>query len=319
MAAVGGATSKSTPGPSHSTQSSSPSSQSNGASRSDKSQQPQNQKNNKDSFESGESKDKKQKVNLTGEDTSAPAARQEVSQSAGTDPAVKREDKGQLDKNTRWENKFEAGSTDASARASGEVGKDGVKGEVNAQASATAFKDQGKIEHKTEIPGSDVSLNNTVSGEVKAEAEAHFNAEGHASPQDGVGGSVEAGASAALSGELKGKSELNIKGENGEAENLASVEAGVQGHVGPEVGIKAGGGYQDGELTAELGLDLSPIVGGGVDVKVGVNADNIVENGGKIADEIARGAGALGDQIQKGLGETVSGIQRFFGGVSIFG
>jgi len=314
MAAVGAATSKSTTGSSQSSrssQSSNRSSQSNSASRPDKSQQsksqPQNQKTNKDSFESGESKDKKSKVNLTGENTSSPAARGEVSQNASTGSAVKREDKGQLDKNTRWENKFEAGSADASASASGEVGPNGAKGEINAQASATAFKDQGKIENKTEIPGSDVSLNNTATGEVKGEVEAHFNAEGHAT-KDGVGGSIDTGASAAITGELKGKSELNIAGENGKTENLASVEGGVRGHVGPEVGINAGAGYKDGKLTTELGVDLSPIAGGGFDVKLGVNVDNIVKNGEKIANEISRGAGALGDQLQK-----------LFGGVSLFG
>jgi hypothetical protein len=311
-----------------------PSNQSNQSNQSRQSQGSRNQ----DTFESGNDGKAKQKVDIgggqgsaqvshdakTGEtktDGSVDIAHVDASASRSTDAVAERDDHAEIAPGTTASNHIEVGKGELNANLSAGVDDEGAHANAGVSGEYTVVKDEFHVENNTTLVDGEKPLNskNTIDGEAAVRVEGHANADAYVDKDGNAGAHVDVGGVAGGDANLTLASELSTVDEKGNKEELASGEIDLHGNAGLAAGFKGGFDFKDGKLTTELGFNFTPGVGGGINTKLSADFGNIAKEGQEIAEEIGKGAGDFGYQAQKQLGETLSGIQKFLGGVQIFG
>jgi hypothetical protein len=244
-----------------------------------------------------------------------------ASATKSTGPAFERHDQKEIAPNTTASNNVEAGKAQVGANLSTNVDDKSVKGSAGVHGEATAVKDDFHVKNKTTLVNGDKPVNseNTLDGQVNVGVKGDASADAYADKDGNAGAHVYVGGKAGVDGSITAGSQLSTVDDKGKKEDLAGGSVTLHGDAGVAAGFHAGGDFKDGKLSTDFGFNLTPGVGGGVDTKFNADFGNIAKEGGKIADEIGKGAGDAGYQAQKQIGETLSGIQKFLGGVHIFG
>jgi hypothetical protein len=268
------------------------------SSASNQSDQKKTQPNQKDSFEGKD--DKKKLVDLHGE--------------TRTDALHEQKDQAHVAPGTDASSHTVVGQGEAHGNATVSANENGVDVNADGGASVTALKNESEIKNTTQLTGGDhpITADSKLQSTVDVGAEVHANGNLHVDKDGNASGGFDVGGFAGAKEKVSLSTDVSTVGEDGKKEELGGATLNLNGVQGIGADAKGGFEFKDGTFSTHFGVDAGAIVGGGFDVNLRVNPENI-------AKEIARDAGQLGDQVQKGIGETLSGIQKFLGGVHLFG
>jgi len=242
----------------------------------------------------------------------------DVSASKSTGSAFQRTDKKDLGSNTTVTNDVQAGTANVSMNAKAGANDKGVYANTNVHGEATALKDHVQVKNETKLPGG-MSSENKLDGNLFVGAKGDGSADAYANKDGSAGAHVAAGVTAGMDANLTGSTEVSTTDEKGNKEDLFGGSVTLHGNAGLAAGFHGGFDFKDGKLSTDFGFNFTPGVGGGVDTKFNADFGNIAKEGGKIANELGKEAGDAGYQAQKQIGETLSGIQKFLGGIHLFG